>query len=166
MSKLLLLPGNSARHREWILDIQAHLGGEPVIYSHWDTGEEMISFEAELDKMGEMVGQEPCMVFAKSAGVILAMKAVRERNMNIQRAVFLGTPLSWAMDRGLMLDEWLSDWEIPSLFIQNEFDPLASAQELAEHLPPDAELKVVDGDTHEYDVYADYIEEAKMFLNQ
>lgn len=150
MLKVLLLPGNGIHNKAWIERVQSDIGGDILSYAHWQSGEKLIDFDVEGERLKEMAEMQSVFVFAKSAGAVLAMKTVRELGLRVEKAVFVGMPVSWGMERGLPVDVWLQEWSVPTLFIQKEHDPAFSASALAEFLSGEHELLILKGEDHEY----------------
>ena len=70
--RILYLPGNTANHKEWIdrlaQDTNTALEKDILHYSHWDTGEQVINFETELDRLEKLIKDDEYIVVGKSAG--------------------------------------------------------------------------------------------------
>ena len=164
MTKLLLLPGNSAGNRQSIEEIQNEIGGNILYYTHWETGEPMIDFQNETSRLVDMANGEPVIIFAKSAGTLLAMKAVREAGLRVEKAVFLGTAVNWGIERGIPVRAWLEDWRAPTLFVQNENDPVISAAELAAILDGRHTMLVLPGSHHDYNELDQFLPQVRGML--
>lgn len=165
MSKLILLPGNSVRNKEWIEMIQKEIGGEILQYEHWKTGAPLIDIEKETEALRRFAGANPIRIFAKSAGCLLAMRAARDNGLTIVRAVFVGTAVTWGREKGFAVNEWLAAWQVPTLFIQKEGDRAIPAGELQSILPRSGELYSLPGDDHDYMEMKMFIPKVKEFLN-
>ncbi len=162
---LVLLPGNSARNKEWIESIRDRIRGEIVIYEHWKSGEKTIDIDCEVKKLIKLANGEVIDVFAKSAGCIVALQAVHRAGLNIRKAVFVGTAVLWADEMTIPVMAWLEEWSVPTLFIQKQQDPAISAEELRGIMPSGNELIVLPGDDHDYLELDAYIGRVKEFLN-
>lgn len=160
MSQLILLPGNSAGNREGFEALQSRLGGTILYYQHWSTGEPMIDFETEARRLAELANDSPVRVIAKSAGCLLAMRAVREAAVDIEKAVFLGTAVLWGEERGIPVREWLQEWSVPTLFIHKEQDPVIAVADLQAIVNRRHEILALPGNDHNYDDLDVFIEKA------
>lgn len=164
MGAYILLPGNGVHNRGWIEEIQKMLGGTIQEYQHWKNGEAMIDFAHEARVLSETVSNQPVRVFAKSAGCLVAMKAVRELGLQIERAVFVGTAVEWGETQGLAVRSWLQDWHVPTLFVHKQQDPVIALQNLKASLPPSSQLVELPGADHDYFELDSFIPAVKAFL--
>lgn len=164
MGACILLPGNGAHNRKWIEDIQKVLGGTIQEYRHWKNGEAVIDFAHEARILSETASNQPVRVFAKSAGCLVAMKAVRELGVQIERAVFVGTAVEWGEGQGLPVRSWLQDWHVPTLFIHKQRDPVIALQDLKSLLPLSSQLAELPGADHDYFELDSFIPAVKVFL--
>jgi hypothetical protein len=161
MSRLLLLPGNDPRQREWGRAVEAALRdllgtGQILEYTHWDDPDTpTIDFEKELGRLKDALDERrDWILFAKSAGVMLGLMAVRQGLLSPQAAVLVGTPLS--AGQPVDIGPWISSLPGYALYIQQESDPVGSAADL-DALLSDCQgcrydLVVLPGDSHHYDV--------------
>lgn len=123
-------------------------------YKHWQTGEKWIDIDYEVEQVADKIsGLEPYVVFAKSIGTILTLKAMYEDKLQPHACLFLGTPLNAATDMDLPVKEWFASTNVPIYFMHNQDDPYGSAQELSNILPANIDqtkITVLRGDTHDY----------------
>lgn len=151
---LILLGGNSPKNEPWIEEVAQALseefdGTHIQYFDHWEKGgsidtnkerEKLKSIAEEID--GEYA------VFAKSAGVILTLDAIVDRDIVPQQCFFVGSPL------GASAPERLHNYTTPTLFIQQTDDPIRPFQKLSNVLEnSDAsnyELIEIPGDDHIY----------------
>lgn len=137
---LVVLAGNHVFNRGWINKVESELRDlfdhtHVVKYHHWQTKSEMIDIDYEISRLSKLVTVLPkYVVLAKSAGVVLTLKAISQRVINPVANILLGTPLHWAKAQGFSLSSLLSNYNIPTLFFQNRDDPIASSQELEDWL--------------------------------
>ena len=164
MTKVILLPGNGAHNRDWIEDVQSRIGGEILYYKHWETGEPMLDFAVEVQRLKELADGHPIKVFAKSAGALLAIKAFREAGIQIEQAVFVGTAVSWGAERGIPVREWLREWQVRTLFVHKENDLVIAANELSIILDGRHEILVLQGADHDYMEFDQYIQRVRGML--
>lgn len=173
---LILLPGNSKKNKDWINQVEKCLGSifaKTYIhnYQHWEDENESnnIDFELELENLVEATkDMDGYVVFAKSAGVLLALLGIKRGLLNPANCVFVGLAYSYGEKRGLDLDELFDSYFIPTLFIQKTFDPAIHFEELREFLMEsnvrNYELVEIPGDDHHYENIAEIKDLIKVFL--
>lgn len=157
---LILLGGNSIDNKKWIKEVEQHLRPlfettRIVYYEHWETGGLMINLDKEEEKLIETVrGLDKYMIFAKSAGSLVTIKAIYENKILPEKCIFVGLPLKWAKKNNFNIDLWLKNYSVPTVIIQNTDDPLASSQEVQSFLKQENTinigLKEFPGNTHDY----------------
>lgn len=174
--KLIVLPGNSKKANEqWEADSVCVFSGDSnevyaQRYSHWDTDAKLINFDDELAKLVEVVENENgYIIFGKSAGAVLAIYGVYKGAIKPEKCVFVGLPIRWAAEKQLPLEEWLEEFDVPSVIIQQSEDPEASFAEVLAFI---ARLKKenigtaeIDGKDHRYDNFPLIKEMATDFLS-
>lgn len=136
---LILLGGNSPTNKQWLHDLatvlKTHLPSSYIHhYRHWETGEELIDLDYELEVLTKNLPAVPYIVLAKSAGVLLTLKGVAEKLLSPQKCIFLGTPILWAKGNHFAVDSWLNNYSLPTLFIQQAHDPAMSFNDLKQYL--------------------------------
>jgi hypothetical protein len=159
---LILLPGNDKSNKEWIDSVDAELSpyfDRTAIhyYDHWwssDDGE--IDLEVELDKLAATVEQfDSYVIFAKSAGVLLALYGIYEGVLAPEVCIFVGSAIPWGYERGFDLNNWLINYSVPTLFIQKTLDPALSFVDLSTLIVDKNMsgylLKEISGDDHVYE---------------
>jgi hypothetical protein len=161
--KLFILPGNSPQNKEWAEKLKESLAervNEIYIqyYDHWQTGEEIINLERELEKLLKEINTQEYLLLGKSAGVLVILKGIFENKLKPKACIFLGTPIFWARALNFSIDEYLKNFQTPTLFIQQSEDPAISANNLQELL---LSLKVknykfitIPGSDHSYDDFS------------
>lgn len=160
---IIYLAGNSLGNKTWIEKVKSEFDsfstGEILQYDHWTTGDKFINFETESEKLAELVkDKKDYFVFAKSVGTILALITISENKFKPNKAIFCGLPYRLGGEIGVPLDQYLKSLAIPTIFIQNEFDPVYSHAELKNVLdnnkPSNYQLILNSGDsTHDYENY-------------
>lgn len=157
---LLLLGGNSIKNRGWIQQIGEDLRPyfEEVLvhqYKHWSSGTEFIDFEAEQIALDSVDKTKEWCVFAKSAGTLLTMMAVKNKKFAPLKSVFVGTAINWGRERGVDVEKLIEAYSIPTFFIQKTSDPACSFLDLKALLEnqefKSVELYEVEGNDHSYD---------------
>jgi len=128
--------------------------------------------EKESEKLAKLVkNKKGYFVFAKSIGSILALKNIFEKTLNPKKLIICGHPYEMAKQDNLPVDEYLKTLVIPTVFIQNEFDPVYSFTELEKVLtecsPADYQLmKIPNNETHDYEDLAELAVTVKKFFNK
>ncbi len=158
---LILLPGNDKSNREWIDMVETSLS--PLFdhtavhyYDHWWSEGGEIDLEVELDKLAVTVSQfDTYVIFAKSAGVLLALYGIFEGILDPEVCIFVGSAFPWGKAQGYDLDNWLINYAVPTLFIQKTDDPALSFEGLRllllDRNVSGNILKEIPGDGHEYE---------------
>ena len=155
---VLLLPGNSSRHGEWIENLK--LAVSPYFqrtvtqhYRHWQTGVEMADVDYEIGISQEKVrALEPFCIIAKSIGTAIATKGTATGAFKPERLILLGVPINGAVSKDL-LKRWLDEINIPIIIVQNTSDPLGSFAEVKAAFDRAAEnvsFVELPGETHDY----------------
>lgn len=157
---ILLLGGNSIRHKQWVRDLAAVLSKtshnvQYVDYLHWDAGGEFADIVTEIDRAAVRASSMPhYMIIAKSVGTGIALEGIYKRALRPERCIFLGFPL-----KGIQADKEFHYTEAlsllpPTVFVQNENDPWGSATEVISfvraHGNDAATFVTTPGDTHDY----------------
>jgi len=134
--KVVLLGGNSPKNENWLKDLRKELKilfSDIYLhkYSHWQTGQEVIDLDKELEKLSkELKDQKNYIIIAKSAGAILALKGIKEKILTPKACIFMGTAIIWAKYQGHKIEKWLKGYFVPTLFILNSKDPAISPEDL------------------------------------
>ena len=157
---LILLAGNSIDNKEWIEEVESAF--KPFFsltqiqyYDHWQSGKELIDLNKEIKKLTETTkSKKQYVIFAKSAGSLVTLKAIFEKKISPHKCIFIGIPINWAKKYGFDIKKWFKDFDLPSLIIQHTNDPIASIQELSKFLKKEtvANCKLVElsGNDHYY----------------
>lgn len=158
---LILLSGNSVRTKEWIESVEEKLkdlfdSTYIHYYNHWETGEKNIDLDFELKKLSEHLNsRKNYVIFAKSAGAVLVLRAVSEEKISPEKCMFVGIPLSWCNKLGIPFNKWIKNYKIPTYFVQKTKDPYLNSDELKKILKEnDVEnLKLIEtsGEDHHYE---------------
>lgn len=137
---LILLGGNSIENKQWLHDFSAVLHSHFASiythdYRHWETKDELIDLDYELATLSNLVtSRQPYIIIAKSAGVLVALKGIAQKILNPDKCVFLGTPILWAKENHFAVNEWLKEYSLQTLFIQQSHDPAMSFDDLQHYL--------------------------------
>ncbi len=174
---LVLLPGNSADHREWIDGVERVFAPHfenvyTQYYDHWFGGNEsaVLDLQSELDKVITQTEDfDPYLIVAKSAGCLLALKGIYEGVLSPHACVFIGLPKAWAQEQDMPIDEWLLSYDTPSLFIQQRQDPVFFGTELAGYLldlhVTHQMCQILDGASHHYDDIPSLLTATQSFID-
>ncbi len=161
--KIVIVPGNSPKNKEWTEKIEKFLRLNKkhdvlsIKYSHWDSGENIINIKEEAVKLGALLSlSEEYLIVAKSAGILVSMRALLSGRINPKSFIFLGLPLGWAIEKEIDINLMFNKFSSSALIIQNDKDPVAPATEVRKFLkklktPKDIRLIEISGDTHDYD---------------
>ena len=157
---IILLGGNSKTNKEWIHEVGkafAPLFEKATVldYEHWDTGGALIDLDAELVRLQGLIrGDSGQIIFAKSAGTLLALRGIKEGKLRPKGCIFTGLAAGWGRVNGFDVDSWLENYSTPTLFIEKTFDPACSFQELKSLIEAarvkNFLLKEMPGDDHDY----------------
>ncbi len=155
---LYLLPGNSPHNKEWIKQVEEAL--KPLFketkvqfYKHWETGEEIADLEYESNKLKNDF-KENSLIFAKSLGIVITLKTIKEHKVKPKACIFAGAPINWCKKNNIPIETLLKGLKTKALFIQNKNDPAFSSKDLKELLEKNKlknyKLIELEGNTHEY----------------
>ena len=157
---LVFLPGNSVRNKEWIAEVAKVLEGffdssKILSYKHWEDSEQLIDFDVEMERLGELTkGMKDYAIFAKSAGVLLALRAISEGIVLPKKCIFVGSAIGMGERMGCDFDSWLRNYSVPTLWIQKSEDPAYHCDRLDEFLKgygvEKSKLVELSGDDHAY----------------
>ena len=158
--RLLLLGGISSHNKEWIEEIEESLrdlfdSTHIQYYDHWQSGGN-IDVEKEVDNLiKDLDPKEDYVVFAKSAGVIVTLKAMQERPFIPKACIFVGSAIRFGRASGYPVDDWLKENKVRKLFIQQTGDNAIPFQELKLMLQgfnaQNYKMIEIPGNDHHYD---------------
>lgn len=157
---IILLPGNSPKNKPWVTHVANVLREdfkEIVIldYEHWKSGEPSINFEHEQTKLVRAAAHKrPFVIFAKSVGAIVALRASAENLIQPENIIIAGLPLGLIRKQHISVDSWLHHLQIPITIIQNQHDPVGSFDDIITFIRPinNTNIMVIPhaGTTHDY----------------
>lgn len=132
---IVFIPGNNAGNKDWInslADYHADIFPARSVHEHSHWGErDFIDIETELNLVVSKVrGIKEYSIVAKSAGIFVTLKGIYDGTLKPAKCVFIGFPVDFAETRGYNFLEWFQRLNIPTLFIQQEFDPYCSFSRL------------------------------------
>lgn len=157
---IILLPGNSLSNKEWIDKTADTMrsGFESSIvqyYDHWERGGDLIDIGKEVEKLAVSVKKlNSYVIFAKSAGVLVTLKSIKDKKIDPKKCVFVGTPVNWAKEKDIIFQDWFKLFSVPTLFIQHTGDPVISSSDLKNFLNENgvSNFKFLElpGNSHDY----------------
>ena len=157
----IFIPGNSKQNKSWIKQVKDEFSelydkAEILEYNHWETGENILDFEEESQKLLKICENfGPFNILAKSAGCLIALKLISEGKIKPEECLFIGFPLGFGRSLGLNIDLMLKNCKVPILFIQKTQDPVMHSKELKKYLTAlgmtNYELKEIPGSEHHYE---------------
>lgn len=158
---LILLSGNSVHTKEWIELVEREfkdLFDSTYVhyYNHWKTDEKNIDLNYEVEKLLEYLKfKKNYIIFAKSAGAVLVLKAVSEGKIFPKKCMLVGIPLSWCNELGIPFTKWIKNYKIPTYFVQKTKDPYLNSDELNKVLEENDvdnfRLIEIPGEDHHYE---------------
>ena len=159
--KLILLSGNSVNTREWIEFVERELKDLFDLtyiqyYKHWETGNENIDFDYELNKLSNSLkDKKDYVIFGKSAGVALALKGISEGKLSPKKCMLTGIPVFWCDSINAPIRKWIKNYKTPSYFIQKTKDPAINARDLKSLLEKNkvknSKFIEIPGEDHHYE---------------
>lgn len=169
---LILLGGNSIKNLDWIKDVGENFENDfkdqkILYYNHWLGPDLGMNLNLETTKLAFFPScykmSNNYKIFAKSAGIMVVLKAIKDFKLRPARCVFVGFPSN-------ILEEWQVDYipylqslDIKSFLFQNSEDPFGSFQKTKEVFEKlgikNIELIEEKGDTHNYNNFAKYLEQ-------
>jgi len=171
---IIYLAGNSLNNKTWIEKIKSEFdafsSGEILYYDHWQNGKNWINLEKESAKLTALAkNKTDYCVFAKSIGSVLVLKNIFEKTLKPIRMVICGHPYRAALKENLPINDCLKTLTVPTIFVQNEFDPVYSFVELEktlkENTPADYQLiKNSGNNTHDYEDYESLVKLVRGFF--
>jgi len=158
---LYLLGGSGKKNIGWVRSVDSFVkdlfdSTKIQRYDHWNLEEKSdLDLYKESRNLAQLVRNEDgYIIFAKSAGILVTLKAVKESNIQPKACVFCGFPLLWFEERGISAKAYLHGYAIPTTFIQNHGDPLCSSEEMKKILEQEKckNYRFIEeaGDTHKY----------------
>lgn len=169
-----LLAGSDPANKEWIERVapllsSAFRGTKIQEYSHWSTGG-TLNLNHEVSRLVAAIEEDvtPVGVFAKSAGILIALEALAEVEEPPLFAIFCGLPLTMAEAMDLDIVELLATIDYPVLFIQNAHDHAGSAEEvrMITGRIETAEFLLLPGGGHDYPIVGTTQEAITEFIEE
>jgi len=157
---ILLLPGNSPRHKSWAEDLKLSLLSTTNVgsviaqhYTHWRNGEEFADTDHELLIATASARElDTYLIIAKSIGIAIALEGTTQGKLQPKQLILLGIPINGTIAPETYRD-WLKGVTVPTIIMQNTNDPYGSFAELQALIEPGRQnisLIETEGDTHDY----------------
>ncbi|MAG45711.1 MAG: hypothetical protein CMH63_02995 [Nanoarchaeota archaeon] len=172
--KVIAIPGNSKKsNEEWVVDLREGLVScfenvEAIHYDHWKSNGEM-DFEDEKEKVRRILENfgGDYVVIAKSIGIVVAMKLIKERKATPKYCIFAGCPIDEEGDV-TELERNLEGYSIPTSFIQNSDERFIKPEQLEKKLEELGvkNFRVISGKGEEHAYTVQEIVEASQRMNQ
>ena len=172
----LILGGDNKKNAQWIEQISLAIGHlfddcVKMQYEHWNTENAHIDFNIETARLEQIrmnYEAEDVVIVAKSAGVVLGLKAIAKEVIRPKKCVFIGTPigLDW-IDKVVDVKQLINNNDYQTLYIQNSKDPITSFKTIKKTLLNNSiksQLICIESNTHEYENYKKIINHMKDFF--
>ena len=154
---LLILGGEHSKNKEWIKQLKGMFS--PLFdniylqeYLHWQKNESSINLNIEASRLKDFNNVQPLVIFAKSAGIFVTIKAFQLGIIEPKAAIFVGFPLFMAL-KFEKENEYLDTSFKISLF-QHSNDPAGSYKDVRNYLTniinSNFEITEIAGNTHSY----------------
>lgn len=158
---ILFLAGNGYHNKEWVYKLcetVAPLFDKSLVhdYAHWNSDEEFINFDTELDVLSEELKDfGEYVVFAKSIGSVLASLGMSRGIIKPTKFIVAGLPLGLIVSENHPVGTWLENDTTKLIVVQNTNDPLGSFDDVRDYIGKikkegDFELVELPGDSHDY----------------
>lgn len=125
-------------------------------YDNWPRHGALLDPEIETGKLIEKAKTfGEYVIFAKSAGTLLCMKAVYEKKIKPLKCMFVGTAIKWGRELRWPVDEWVRGFSVPTLYVQKSDDPIMGFEDLRLALEDlevrNCKLMEIPGSSHHYE---------------
>lgn len=162
----IILPGFSAKNKEWIDSVAANLSVEgiirPISWDHWLDPTNKFDPKEKAMLIAKHTRGSKINLVAKSVGCLVASYVIEEIPAQINRVILNGIPLNdlQKLEKETIKKSLLILNSTQLVCFQNETDPHASYEEVRMFLPEHAHLISKPRMDHEYP----YFEEFNSFL--
>ena len=155
---VLLLPGNSPRHKEWVerlkIALDPHFDSvKSQQYRHWETGDNWADIDYEINVAKDAVNDlSPYILIGKSIGTAIVSKGIVKGLLHPEKIILLGVPINGGVSKD-DLQNWFEQIKLPIVIVQNTFDPYGSFAEVKSLFEKISSITFVElpGSTHDYD---------------
>lgn len=165
----IVLPGYSARNKQWADDVAENLKVEgikrAVYWDHWDSEGETFKPLEKKDLIVGLVAEDRANIVAKSVGTLIAAYVVGEIPKKIGKVILCGIP-SVSNERLEIFKKAFSNFPSQNVIVyQNEKDPFVKPNEIKEFMKKvNPKIKVVSMPRHDH--HYPYYEEFNKFLSE
>lgn len=167
--KTLILPGYSARNKEWAEETQHLLSKrfftEVMYWNHWTADKKTHWVQDEVEKIQDIIentNEKHVNIIAKSIGTYITMHLLQHKPSSIHKLVLCGIPLHDLQEGDEKFYFGLRKFSSEScLCIQNQHDPHGTSTELEEFFQTHGiklDIKSKPRDDHHYPFSDDFIE--------
>lgn len=164
---LILLGGNSAKNLDWVTKASDYFrkdfpDNKIVYYQHWTNLNLEMDLHLEAKKLVQVgKNSQNLIVFAKSAGIMTTLIAMKDYGLKPQKCIFVGFPSDVLDGWGLNYIPYLQGVTTPTILFQNSEDPMGSYEKTKEIIEKNQikniDLRPEEGDTHDYNNFDEYL---------
>lgn len=133
-----ILPGYSAKNKDWALDIADELEVDheirPVLWEHWMDSEKRFIPQKKADDLMDVLKADHANIIAKSVGTLVAAAVVKKIPAQIEKVILCGIP-SVSPQRLKIFQESFKNFPAERIIvIQNSRDPLGPYDKVKEFM--------------------------------
>ena len=168
--KAILLAGSSIKNKPWIESLEQELKDDfetkIQYYKHWEAGETETNLNFETEELSKRI-HEGDIIIAKSVGILITYNTIKTKCIEPKALVFIVIPVTLAEEIHFPLQEFIIETNIPLLIIQNEHDPLGSAEAVKKIIKERKNTTIIinkENNTHYYGELENIRKEIMRFL--
>ena len=155
MKNILILGGHSKNNILWVKEMEKLFSNDYNVniikYDHWNSNEE-INFETELSKISNI--KDIDIVLAKSIGILVTIKAIKQNIIKPEKIIFMGYPLEALKADNIDVKDDIIDVNNNNItLIQQTNDPQGSFEEIKKIFNDKISVVEINGNNHFYDDY-------------
>lgn len=164
---LVLLGGNSLKNLDWINKASDYFkqnfpSNKILYYQHWTNSNLEMDLNLEAKKLVKISkDSQNLTVFAKSAGIMTTLIAMKDYGLKPQKCVFVGFPSNVLDDWGINYLPYLKEVNIQTTLFQNSEDPMGTYEKTKEIFEKNQinniNLILEEGNTHDYNTFDKYL---------
>jgi len=166
MPKIFYLGGRSKKNMNWIENVAKTFSiffpkFEIIYYDSWIDESKNIDLDVETNKLSKFLEKEnQFIIFAKSLGTIISLKALENINQKPIFCIFLGVPLNLLNEMNINSKYYFKNIDFKTVVVQDSEDPFASYEEMSNFLKEinnqNIRLLKENGEGHEYLNFENY----------
>lgn len=179
--RLILLPGLEKLNETWTQEVRKGFNSdfESISVVNHITDMSGIINEEDLDlevnNLSKLVNgyKDNCVIFAKTTGILVALKAIALGKIRPRKCTFLQIPIMRARINNLHIDDWLYRYDVETLFIQRRDDSEFYFNDMSNYLKTQkienfqlAEVETLDFDLQEIQKYKNFVLEYLSEVNK